>query len=388
MQPKKKLLSVLVFAAGLLTGCGEKIAPGTTSMDSLPVVKAPSAVAVLTSRPLIYEAVGTVRSRTSTTLSGKIVGAVEAVLVKEGDRVKQDQVLLVLDARQVTAQLNQAEAGLAEARKAQTAAIAARDAAQAQAQLARVTYQRYLNLIKEESTSRQEFDQIEAGQRQSDAALSQSEAMINVARHRVAQADAAVSAARVVQKDAKILAPYDGTITRKMVDVGDLVSPGKPLFELERQSGYRVDLELPESHIQAVNLKQQLTVVVPALEGRSLTGLIDTIVPAADPGSRTFLVKVSLPEVESLKSGMFARVAVPLGRDGLLLIPATAVVNQGQLTGIFMLDDDRIARFRLIRTGRTFGDMVEVLSGLTAGMRYVKQPPPKLVDGARVEDVS
>jgi multidrug efflux pump subunit AcrA (membrane-fusion protein) len=115
-------------------------------------------------------------------------------------------------------------------------------------------------------------------------------------------------------------------------------------------------------------------------------GVIDVVAPAADPDSRSFLVKVRLPSRGDLRSGMFARVEVTVGESPLMAIPSSAVVHQGQLTGLFVVAPENTARFRLIRTGRNMGeDKVEVLSGLPDGTRFVVNPSPELVDGSRIE---
>jgi multidrug efflux pump subunit AcrA (membrane-fusion protein) len=129
----------------------------------------------------------------------------------------------------------------------------------------------------------------------------------------------------------------------------------------------------------------KVQVSVPALGQTTVEGLIDRIVPLADARSRSFQLKVSLPQDAPLKSGMFARVSIPVGGSGLLLIPATAIVSQGQLDGIFSVDADQIAHFRLVRVGRTYEEQVEILAGLKPGDRYVQAPPATLADGAKVE---
>jgi hypothetical protein len=97
---------------------------------------------------------------------------------------------------------------------------------------------------------------------------------------------------------------------------------------------------------------------------------------------------VALPEDKDIRSGMFARVEIPVGEAGMLLIPGTAVRHEGQLTGIYLVDSQQVAHFRLIRIGREFGDSLEVVSGLKEGSWYVVDPPPNLIDGVKVEDVS
>ena len=109
------------------------------------------------------------------------------------------------------------------------------------------------------------------------------------------------------------------------------------------------------------------------------------IVPTADARSRSFQVKVRMPEGPDFKSGMFARVLIPVGGAGMLLVPQTAITAQGQLSVVYVVDDRQIAHFRLVRTGKVYGDQVEVLSGLNNGQRYVQTVPATMQDGARVE---
>ncbi len=367
--------------------CNDKIEPGNEKPTEVPIVKVPMAVARTTSQPLSYEAVGTVQPVITSTLSSKLMGTVKEIRVQEGERVKQGQTLVIIDKRQVTAQLRQAQAALDEARRAEAAAVSTQDAAVAGAQLARATYERYLQLIKEDSASRQEFDEIEARHRQAQASLKQAEQMLAAARYRVQQAEAAVSAAGVSSDDTAILAPYDGIVTAKISEVGDLASPGTPFLTLESTGQYRVDVVLPEIYFNAVRLNQTVMIRIPALGDQLLEGSVEIVVPAADQSTRSFLVKIQLPDEKAIRSGMFARVFFNTGEQPMMLIPVSAVVPQGQLTGIFIVDDNQIAHFRLIRTGRRFDDSVEIVTGLDDGQRFVVKPPPTLVDGAHVEAI-
>jgi len=387
---KKKLIVyiTILFFGVLLTGCGDKIEPGTTQEGEKKIVKAPVAIAKVIQQPFLYEAVGTVEARTASTISSKLMGTVKAVHVREGDMVKKGDLLVLIDKRQVAAQLKKAEAALSEAKRAEESAKSARDAAKAGAELASATYNRYLKLMEDESASRQEFDEVEASHHQAEASRSQAGAMVEAATYRVQQAKAALAVAQIGKKDATVRAPYNGKVTKKMVDVGDLAAPGTPFLTLEKEGVYCVVLVLPEKHIQSVRLKQKVMVKIPSLQDRSLEGFIGRIDPSVDQKSRSFRVRVALPEDKDVLSGMFARVEIPVGEAGMLMIPSTAVVHEGQLTGIYMVGTHQIARFRLIRIGRTFGDSVEVVSGLKDGDHYVVVPPPDMVDGAKVEVVS
>jgi len=369
----------------LFSGCGEKIEPGTVKPSQSRLIKAPVATAVISQEPIHYEATGTVSAKDASILSSKIMGVVKAVYVKEGDRVKKDQVLVDIDPRQVKAQLLQAQAALSEAGKAESAALSAQHAARASADLARATYDRYVNLMKTESASRQEFDEVSARFHQAEAALDQTQSMVEASRFRTQQAVAAVAGADVSDKDSRLLAPFDGAISAKLADPGSLASPGTPLLKLESTDVFRVDIIVPESFIQSIALSQTVSVSIPSAGSTAFEGTVQAISPAADAASRSFMVQVAIPFHPAIHSGMFSRVTLSRGNQEKLLIPASALIRQGQLTGIFLLDSDRIARFRILRTGRTLGARVEALSGIRPGDRFVVIPPPDLFDGLRVE---
>ena len=219
-----------LLSALLLIGCSEKIEPGHSPKAPSASIQAPVAVARFQTHPFIYEAVGTIAPRTASTIGSKLMGTVKAVNVQEGDLVREGDILLVLDQRQVSAQLRQAEAALAEAQRAEASARSARESAVASEKLAKGTYDRYLKLLQDRSASQQEFDEIETKFRQAQATLTQTSALLEAAGHRVQQAKAGVAAARISQKDATVRAPYDGKIAAKMIEVGDLASPGTPFF--------------------------------------------------------------------------------------------------------------------------------------------------------------
>lgn len=336
-----RMLTIYLLMVALIS-CSDKIEPGNTEINELAVIKAPVAVAELTQQPFLYEAVGTVTARTASTISSKLMGVVQMVHVREGDRVKKDDLLVTIDQRQVAAQMAQARA---------TAIVAEKE------------YKRYQQLLETQSATQQEFDRAEA-------------------QHR--QAQAAVAAAQVSTKDAKVRAPYDGRVVAKMINSGDLASPGTPFLTLEQEGLYCTDLVLPERHIQSVAVGMAVEVVVPAMDNQKLNGTVGRIVPMADARSRSFQVKVGMPEGPDYKSGMFARVAIPIGGTGMLLVSRNSITVQGQLDGIFVVDEAGVARFRIVRLGKSMGEQVEVVSGLSDGQRYVSTIPVGLKDGVKV----
>jgi len=377
-----------LIALGGFLGCGEEIEPGTKTSTPGITVKAAIAEARLSPQPLIYEAVGTVQARTASTLSSKVMGTILRIRVREGDLVKAGEELVVLDSRWITTQLQQAEAGLAEARRAEAAALAALEAAKARAFQAGKSYERTRKLLEGEAATREDYEAAEAAHRAARAAVSQTEAMLEASRYRVRQARAAVDGAQVSRKDTVILSPYDGKVTAKMVEQGDMAAPGTPLLSLEKAGEYQVGVILPESYIRNIRTDQKVRVAIPAVSDQAFEGTVETIVPQADVKSRTFLLKARLPANPALKPGLFARVDVSVGEDQLLLVPTSAIVSQGQLTGIYVVNSDGIARFHLIRIGRAFGDQTEVITGLDPGARFLVAPPPQTVDGARIETAS
>ncbi len=380
------LMAATLLTAGLaLFSCSEKIEPGNTAPQKSPAIVVPVATVAHAVQPVMYDAVGTVRARVSATVSSKLMGTIQVFMVKEGDLVKSGDLLVQLDDRQVAAQLNQAQAALAEARKAETGAVSAQTAAEAGAQRALLSYRRNQTMLEGGAITQETFESVEAQHKQAQASLAQARAMVAAAQFRINQAQAAVDAAAVARKDARILAPFDGKVTAKLADAGALAAPGTPLLTLEREGGYRVDLVVPEAYIQSVRTGQAVDVRIPAVGELSIAGTVDVIVPSADQGSRTFVVQVGVSNTESLRSGMFARVSLGIGEQQTLRIPESAIVRRGQLTGVFIVDEKGTARFRLIRIGREYGDQVDVISGIKDGTRLVTAPSPELTNGSAVE---
>ena len=385
MTAYRMMCGVVSLACLLVAGCSEKIESGAVKPSAVQSIKAMVATAAVHSEPIDHEVTGTVTADADSTLSSKIMGVVKTVHVKEGDRVKKNQVLVDIDPRQVKAQLQQVEAALSEARKAESAALAAQQAARANADLSKATFERYTNLMKTESASRQEFDEINARHRQAEAALGQAGSMVEAARFRVQQAEASVAAAGVSENDARLVAPFDGVISARLVDPGSLAAPGAPLLKIQSMDVFRVDMTVPENILQYITLNQTVSVSIPAAGHLIVPGTVHAIFPAADASSRSFMVQVAIAAHPAVHAGMFSRVTFTGGQQSQLMIPSSAVLHQGQLTGIFLLDGDHIARFRLLRTGRISENRIEVLSGLRPGDRYVVEPPPNLIDGLRVE---
>ncbi|GBC83335.1 Toluene efflux pump periplasmic linker protein TtgG [bacterium HR10] len=392
--------AILLAAALTVTAaCGKR---EEAAADRTPaVVRARLETVAKTPIEDTYEAVGTVRSRTTSVLSAKIMGNVLAVFVREGDRVRSGQVLVQIDDRDVQAQLRKAEAGWREAEHAREeierairAAESAREAARAQAELAAATFHRYEALRERRSVSAQEFDEVRARYRAALAEAERAEELLLSLRAKreqvlakIEQAQADVAAARVALSHTRVVAPMAGLVTAKSVEIGVLATPGMPLLTIEDDTHYRLEVTVPESQIAAVRVGDPVSVEIDALGSRSLLGRVAEITPAADPMSRSSTVKVDLPseKAPALRSGMYGKARFRIGERRALTIPRTAVLQRGQLTGVYVVDEEGAARFRLITLGKVYGDRVEVLSGLTEGERIVAENPHGIREGDRVQ---
>ena len=182
----------------------------------------------------------------------------------------------------------------------------------------------------------------------------------------VAQAADAVREAEVFLEEAKVLAPFDGVVAEKLAEPGDLATPGRPILLLQDPRRLRLEVQVPESCAKDARLGMDVRVRIDALS-KEVEGKIDEVLPAADPRSRTFLVKASLPDAPDLRPGMFGRLLQDCGKKTMLLVPRAAVTAVGQIETVRVRGDDGVFGPRHVRTGKTIGDRLEVLSGLAEG---------------------
>lgn len=184
-----------------------------------------------------------------------------------------------------------------------------------------------------------------------------------------------------------IKAPFDGVITEKQVEVGELASPGQALLKMEDPQHLRLESTVAEGDLKAIARGDTISVIIDALGPEPLKGTIAQILPAGDPSTHSFLVKTDLPPTPGLKTGMFGRMQFDKGVSASMVVPRSAVLERGQLTGVFVVGPDTIAHLRWIKVGRTLNDRMEVLSGLNVGERVLAEAA-KGADGARVEPVT
>ncbi len=364
-----------------LAGCSES--PREVASSKTPPV-AVSVVPVAEQQwPSIYEATGTVRARTSAVIAAKLLGYVRDVKVQAGDRVREGQLLVTLDARDLDVNSRRAEAALDEVRSSIPEADNAVAGAKASLDLAQTTFNRMQELWNKKSISNQEFDE-------ASAKLKSAQAAYEMTRGRRAQLDAQaarvqqdIRSTEVARSYAEITAPFAGVVTAKSVDPGAMAVPGAPLLTIEREGAYRLEASVEESRVAVIRVGQSVSVMLDGLD-RTLDARVSEIVPAVDVASRSYTVKIDLPSLPTLRSGAFGRASFSLGSRSPLTIPKGAVTVRGQLQSV-MVAENGIAHTRLITAGQQSKDQTEVLSGLSAGESVIFPLPPGLSDGAAVE---
>ena len=333
---KRFLLSTLVAAIPFFAGCHKASEQNQTELPSATVrVQAVERK----SRAATEDVVGTVRPKLSAVIEAKVSGRIEQMLVVPGQLVKAGEKLVLVDAHEIQSRLDQA--------------AAARQ--QAESDLKRDT-----DLMQQKILSQSEFDNAQSKFRIAAAAEAEAKTMLGYTL---------------------IVAPFDGVITRKLADVGDLAAPGKALLQMENPDTLRLEADVPEALVGNVKLGDKL--VVRIATASEIDGTVAEMSPTADPNSRTYLVKLDLPGATGLRSGQFGRVSVPVGEASAIRVPAAAVIQRGQMELVFVVVGNH-AQMRLVKTGSRIGDEIELVSGLNSGEQVVTDGVSALTDGQPV----
>ena len=328
-----------------------------------------------------FEAGGVVEARTTATMMARILAPVLEVRSAPGDRVRSGQVLVVLDARDLAAHAQSARALALSADQATIAATSEQQAAEAALTLAHATYERVAGLHAKRSATTQELDDVTGALRAAEARRAGAVARVHAAVSGAEGAHAASEAAGTTETFARIAAPFDGVVTDKMVEPGNMAAPGTPLMRLEDTRGFRLEVRVDESRIGQISSGATVRVSLDSGTGAAPTMVSGTVVEiarAVDADARAFLVKIALPDSVGLRSGMFGRAQFTTRKRAALTVPAAALRHQGQMTSAFVVEKG-IARLRLVSVSGT-----EVLAGLSEGDVVIVAAPPTVIDGRRV----
>ncbi|CAM3065861.1 RND family efflux transporter, MFP subunit [Flavobacterium frigoris] len=305
---------------------------------------------------------GKIEAENSADLSTRMMGYVTKVYVQIGQQVKAGQLLvsinnsdLLAKKAQVDASILQATAGYNNAKK---------------------DYDRFVALFKQQSASQKELDDMTARYEMAKAGLEGARQMRNEVMAQFNYSN--------------ITAPFYGVVTNTFVKEGDMANPGMPLISVEGASKLQVTAMVSEGDITSIKKGMPVTVLVKS-SNEKLTGKVSEVSVSAKNTGGQYLVKINLDKTDSaVLSGMFVNVQFPVENKStttlntMVLVPESALVRQGQLTGIYTVGNENVALLRWLRTGKTFGDKVEVLSGLSADENYIISAEGKLFNGAKV----
>ena len=368
-----RLLPLALLAASLLAGCGGH---DEAKQPAARVMRAQVGAAALVRTPAYYATPATLVAEHQVRVASRLMGTIRSIDVVEGQQVGVGQKLFSVDPVDVQGQVEQTRAGVKQAEDALADA--------------RLEYQRFEALFKEDAVTRQQYEKMKLQYEMADSRLAQARAGHNTATGQL--------------RYAKVTSPITGVVTQKLANAGDMAAPGHPVLVVENSDKLQVETQVPESVLSALKPGAPVLVEVDG-QARPLTARVARISPAADPVTRTFLVKLDLgnpphPQPLSrprergastgaeaphaLHSGLFARVLFPRGERETLTVPASALVNRAGISGVFVVGQDGIAQFRMVRSGEARDGQVEILSGLTAGERVATGGAEKLESGDKI----
>lgn len=333
------LILLLLYIQGTIGG--HKVRPGIVPLGTTGTTTPKTITVEKRQVDDIVDWPGTVRSRSVANVAPKAMARVLEVRVTAGTPVKQGDVVAVLDDRELRSRAEQARGALT--------------AAEAQAGQAETDLRRARTLFQKQAGTQQDLD----------AAESRAKAT----RAQVAQARDGLAEAQVMLGDTTLRAPFDGVVAERLADPGDMATPGKPVVVIHDPQSLRLEADVGERCTAPLAVGQEIPVRLESLQ-RDVAARIEVIAPVADPQSRTFLIKAALPPQPDLRAGIFGTVRITCGTHPALLIPAAAVTRTGQLESVRVLTEGQ-PRTRNVRTGKTYGEQFEVLSGLREGEQVV-----------------
>jgi len=340
-----------------MTSCGGGDKKATA--DNVPAIKVQVSQVAETNNSPFLAVSGKIQSVNSADLSTRMMGYVTKVHVNVGDKVTKGQLLVAINNTDLQAKRAQVDAGITEA----TAAFnnAQRD------------YNRFQSLFASNSASQKELDDITTNFEMAKARLEAANQMKNEVNAQFAYSN--------------ITAPFAGVVTSKTVREGDMANPGQPLISVEAPGNFEVMAMVPETEISQIKNGTEVAVLVKSIN-QSLKGKVTEVSTSAKNTGGQYLVKIALDKTEAhILSGMFVTVQFPVEKKSnfeMVLIPTDVLVTHGQLSGVYTVSQTNTAILRWLRLGRTYGDQVEVLSGLSADEGYIVSAEGKLFNGVKI----
>jgi multidrug efflux pump subunit AcrA (membrane-fusion protein) len=411
-----KLLALLLLLLGIgtfIVSCGgsranNRTEQGTATKEPV-VVEVTTAAAIKRELPRFFEATGSLAGDQQTDVAPQTAGKVVAVGVDIGSPVKRGQMLVRLDDAELKLRVEQAVAQVGQAKAAVRQAeekiglrpgqafdpnrVAEVASAKVALDLAEKNLRRAEKLIESGDVSRSFYDQQRAQRdqlkEQYDVALAQARqnyAGVDVARTNVANAEAQLALARKNLSYAFIPAPIDGFVSERTADLGEYVSPQEKVATIVRTNPLRIRIDVPEQAIPEVRVGQSVSITTSAWPDKNFSGRVARIAPSVSATSRTLTVEAEIENSSgALKPGQFATVRILQERaEPAVLVPARAVVTEAGVARVYVIKDGH-AEQRLVQTGQTEGDLMEIRSGIAADEQVATSNLEQLSDGIAVK---
>ena len=353
-----KITSLIVFSAVILFSCGSD----PKEVKTLAAISVKMSGTVENTNSPFVTASGKIEAENSANVSTRMMGYVTKVHVKVGQKVGAGQLLVSINNTDLQAKKAQVDASILQATSGYNNA--------------KKDYDRFIALFNQQSASQKELDDMTARFEMAKAGLEGAKQMRNEVMAQFNYAN--------------ITAPFSGTVTNTFIKEGDMANPGMPLVSVEGLGKLQVTAMVSESDISKIANGMGVNVTIKS-QNKQVGGRVSEVSPSAKNTGGQYLVKVNLDEIDkTILSGMFVNVQFPIEKLNIkaknseqVLVPETALVRQGQLTGVYTIANNT-AILRWLRTGKTYGDKVEVLSGLKSDEPYIVSSEGKLFNGAKI----
>jgi multidrug efflux pump subunit AcrA (membrane-fusion protein) len=368
---------MLAGAAALSASCASR-AP----QEAAPLAVRTAPVRTVAFAPTL-DLSGSVAAARQVAVGAVVAGRVDEIMVRAGDRVAAGEPIARIDDASYRAAYAQTLGSAAAADAGVALARAQAEAARSRLALAQTTARRFAALYDAGAVARQQYDEVQAELKTTQASYAQAQAGIGAAAGTRSEARAAVDASKVPLAETLVYAPFDGVVLTRNVDPGAVVGPGSPIATVSDERNLELDVSLPEDAAGAVRPGANVAIRVDALGGRTIPGSIRAVIPSGDAALRSVLVKIDLAPQPGLYAGMFARARFPGVAHRAPAVPAAAVVTRNGQDGVFSIEGSHAA-FVPVQLGATQGGWVEV-SDLPARIRTVAiSPVERLTDGTAV----
>jgi RND family efflux transporter MFP subunit len=307
---------------------------------------------------------GDIYAKNQVMVATRLMGYIKKMNVEEGDVVHKGDILFEVDPSDIYSMINQARAGVMQAQNGVLMAkLAYADAEK--------DYQRFKNLYQKGAVSKRDFEKMKLNM---DLRASQ----IKLAEAMLSQAKAGLQRALDQKKYAKVKAPIEGVVVRKLTKVAEMAIPGHPVLILADLDSIQARAFVKESDLKDIHKGQASEVYVGAINKR-VDAEVSNIIPSADPATHSYLVKFKLADKEGLLPGMYAKIYIQIATKEAIVIPYNSLTSRGGIVGVFV-DSNGKARFVPVKVVSQDGDKVAV-KGLIAGERVVVLPPADMTDG-------